>query len=54
MKAQNIIVLAYDDVATSSSNPFYGKVFNKPSPNTPGVDVRGGVAIDYKGADVTP
>lgn len=28
---KNIIVLAYDDIATDSRNPFPGKVFNKPS-----------------------
>lgn len=50
----NIIVLAYDDIATSPSNPFYGKVFNKPTYKEPGIDVYDGVKIDYKGKDVTP
>lgn len=45
-----IIVFAYDDIANSRSNPFPGKVFNKPN----GDDVYEGVTIDYKGADVTP
>jgi legumain len=49
-----IITLAYDDIANSPSNPFKGKVFNKPSYQYPGVDVYAGVIIDYKGADVTP
>ena len=47
---ENIIVFAYDDIANSKSNPFPGKVFNKPN----GDDVYEGVLIDYKGADVTP
>lgn len=49
-----IITFAYDDIANSNSNPFKGKVFNKPTYNNPGVDVYAGVTIDYKGADVTP
>lgn len=51
---ENIIVLAYDDIATSTSNPFYGKVFNKPTYREPGIDVYEGVKIDYLGKDVTP
>lgn len=50
----NIIVLAYDDIAKSSSNPFPGRVFNKPTYKEPGVDVYEGVEIDYKGLNVTP
>lgn len=39
----------------SWSNPFPGKLFNKPTPEgTPGVDVYEGCNIDYKGRDVTP
>jgi legumain len=50
----NIIMLAYDDIASSRSNPFPGKMFNKPTPKgTPGVDVYEGCKIDYKGAQVT-
>jgi len=45
-----IIVLSYDDVASSSQNPFKGQLFNKPN----GKDVYAGCKIDYKGADVTP
>jgi legumain len=52
--ASNIIHLAYDDIANSSSNPFPGKVFNKPTAaGTPGQDVYAGCQIDYKGKDVT-
>ena len=46
--------MAYDDIASSNSNPFKGKVYNKPSYNNPGVDVYNGVKIDYSRADVTP
>lgn len=46
--------MAYDDVASSSQNPFKGQLFNKPTGNNPGVDVYAGCVIDYKGNDVTP
>jgi legumain len=50
----NIILLAYDDIANSSRNPFPGKIFNKPtSPGTPGKDVYAGCKIDYRGKEVT-
>jgi legumain len=45
-----IIVLAYDDIASSSQNPFPGQLFNKPD----GEDVYAGCNIDYRGKDVTP
>jgi legumain len=45
-----IILLSYDDVASSSQNPFPGKLFNQPN----GKDVYEGCNIDYKGSDVTP
>jgi len=45
----NIILLAYDDIANSSRNPFPGKIFNKPN----GEDVYAGCKINYKGKDVT-
>lgn len=49
-----IIHMAYDDIASSPSNPFPGKVFNKPTAKgTAGVDVYAGCKIDYKGNDVT-
>jgi len=51
---EQIIVLAYDDIANSRSNPFPGKIYNKPDPNGPGVDVYAGCNIDYKGRDVNP
>ena len=44
----NIIVLAYDDIARNPSNPYYGKIFNKPTYKEAGVDVYEGVPIDYK------
>lgn len=48
----NIILLAYDDVANDSKNPFPGKMYNKPSNPGPAVDVYAGVKIAYKGKDV--
>jgi legumain len=51
----NIIVMAYDDIANSRSNPYPGKLFNKPTASgTPGVDVYSGCKIDYSGSQVTP
>merc|ERR1712048_1533564 len=47
-------MMAYDDIANNKQNPFPGKLFNKPDPSGPGVDVYEGCNIDYKGADVTP
>ena len=49
-----IITFAYDDIASSTSNPFKGKVFNKPTYADPGVDVYAGVKIDYTKGEVTP
>jgi len=55
MKPEQVIVMAVDDIANSPSNPFPGKVFNKPTAKgTPGVDVYAGCKIDYSGNDVTP
>lgn len=51
LKAENIIVFAYDDVANDPSNPFPGQMFNKPT-SGPGKDIYAGCKIDYKGADV--
>lgn len=48
--AEQIIVFAYDDIASSSQNPFPGQIFNKPN----GADVYAGCNIDYKGSDVNP
>lgn len=31
MKPENIITMAYDDIANDGSNPFPGQLFNKPS-----------------------
>jgi len=47
--AEQIITMAYDDIANNRANPFPGKVINKPN----GQDVYAGVTIDYKGADVS-
>jgi len=50
----NIIMLAFDDIAHNSENPFPGKIFNKPTAaGTPGVDVYSGCKISYSGKDVT-
>ena len=49
-----IITFAYDDIANNPSNPFKGKVFNKPSYANQGQDVYEGIVIDYSGNDVTP
>jgi legumain len=54
MDPDKIIVLAYDDIVRDPSNPFPGKIFNKPTYKDPGVDVYAGVKIDYKGSSVTP
>lgn len=51
----NIIVMAYDDIANNSRNPFPGKLFNKPTAaGEEGVDVYAGCNIDYKSSDVNP
>ena len=50
IKPENIVVFAYDDIATAAKNPFPGKVFNSPE----GKDVYEGVVIDYFGVDVNP
>ena len=44
-----IIYMAYDDVADSSMNPFKGQLFNKKD----GENVYDHDSIDYTGADVT-
>lgn len=50
---ENIIHLAYDDVAENRSNPFKGQLFNKPTPvGTPGVNVYDQSEIDYSGKAV--
>ena len=46
----NIIMMAYDDIANNSENPFPGKLFNRPD----GQDVYAGCNIDYTGSSVTP
>jgi legumain len=33
MPIENIIVMAYDDVANDEENPFIGKLFNTPDGN---------------------
>lgn len=47
---ENIIVMMYDDIANSKSNPFPGTLINHPN----GPDVYKGVKKDYTGEDVTP
>lgn len=52
--ADQIINIQEDDIASSRSNPFPGKIFNKPTEKgTPGVDVYAGCNIDYKGRKAT-
>jgi len=52
IKEENIIHMAYDDIAHNRENPFKGKLFNKPDPKGPGKDVYAGCKIDYKGKQV--
>jgi len=52
---ERIIMMFYDDIASSSSNPYKGQMFNKPTASgTPGVDVYKGCKKDYTGSQVTP
>jgi len=44
----NIILIAYDDIASNLANPFKGKMFNKQN----GPDVYAGCKISYSGDDV--
>lgn len=48
--AENIILMMYDDVASSPYNPFPGQLFNKPD----GENVYDQSAITYSGSEVTP
>ena len=50
MNPDNIIVMAYNDIANNTNNPFKGQIFNKPN----GANVYENIRIDYSGADVTP
>ena len=50
---ENIIHLAYDDIANNTYNPFPGQLFNKPDPTGPGRNVYDKSEIDYSGAQVT-
>ncbi|KDO29476.1 hypothetical protein SPRG_06015 [Saprolegnia parasitica CBS 223.65] len=53
--ASNIVLMMYDDVANSSSNPFPGQLFNRPTlRHSDAVDVYKGCHVDYRGDDVTP
>ncbi|KJH49308.1 peptidase C13 family protein [Dictyocaulus viviparus] len=47
---EHIIVMMYDDIANDPSNPFRGKLFNRPN----GTDVYKGLKIDYSGSSVNP
>lgn len=49
----HLIVMATDDIAHNSLNPFPGQVFNRPG-NQNATDVYAGCKIDYKGHEVTP
>ena len=46
----NIVMMAYDDIANNNRNPFPGQIFNHPD----GKNVYANIAIDYYGKDVTP
>ena len=46
---EQIIYMAYDDIADNSNNPFPGKLFNK----TNGPNVYDASVVDYKAKDVT-
>jgi len=48
---ERIIVMMYDDIASSPTNPHPGQIFNHPSMSS---DVYAGVPKDYIGSDVTP
>jgi legumain len=48
-----IIHLAFDDVAGNTQNPFPGKLYNKPDPNGSGRNVYSSKEIDYKGKNAT-
>jgi legumain len=55
---ENIIHMAYDDIANSSSNPFPGQLFNKPLSSTAQADIDAANVynadyIDYTGKNVT-
>ena len=51
---ENIIHLAYDDIANNQFNPYPGQIFNHPTDaGTPGVNVYDKTEIDYSGAAVT-
>jgi len=49
---ENIIHLAYDDIANNRENPFKGQLFNKPDVSGPGVNVYDATEIDYSGKEV--
>lgn len=51
---ENIILMAYDDIANHKENPFKGKIFNKPDKRGPGVNVYAGCNIDYRRKEVSP
>ena len=46
---ENIIYMAYDDIANNRENPFPGQLFNR----TNGPNVYDASVVDYKGTDVT-
>ena len=51
---ENIIHMAYDDIASSRSNPFPGQIFNHPTDTgVAGRNVYDSSEIDYRGTNVT-
>ena len=47
-----IIVMAYDDIANNTQNPFPGKIFNEPDFSN-ATDIYQGCKIDYRKSNCT-
>ena len=54
LNPENIIVMAYDDIAYHQSNRFKGAIYNNPTWDGFPDNVYDGCKIDYKYTDVTP
>lgn len=56
MKPENIVVMAYDDIANNRKNPLKGTIYNYPSSEEEKepVNVYEGCKIDYWGRAVNP
>lgn len=53
LSPDKIILMSYNDVANSRSNPFPGKLFNHPTSGAEGHDYYAGCVVDYEGSKVT-